>query len=104
MLLEVEPSRPTLFNLCLSTKSLLNEENKIIIEQINFIRRIRGVPPLMLLMDHLRKLNDRTRGKISLSGSKPKQPVSEPERLTRRFNSYSNFNNVSLLFIGFMKI
>ena len=41
MLLEVEHSHPTLYYLYLSTKSLLNEENKMIIQQINSIRRIK---------------------------------------------------------------
>ncbi len=46
ILLEEEYSHPTLLYLC--TESLLNEENKRIIENINFIRRnrYRVVPPL----------------------------------------------------------
>ncbi len=46
LLLEEEHSRPTLDNLLLSTESLLNEENKIIIGKINSLRSNSNVPPL----------------------------------------------------------
>ncbi len=46
LLLEEEHSRPTLDYLLLSTESLLNEENKKIIEKINSLRSNSNVPPL----------------------------------------------------------
>ncbi len=58
MLLEEQHSRPTLYNLFLSTESLLNDENKKIIEKINSIRTKRGFPHLNVgngIFSHIKK-------------------------------------------------
>ena len=59
MLLEEEHSRPTLDKLHLSTESLLNDENKKIIEKINSIRITRNVPPLCVDYGMSRHVEDK---------------------------------------------
>ncbi len=50
---------PNLSNLLLSTKSLLNEENKRIIEKVNYIRRIHDLPPLYVGDGLYRRIGDK---------------------------------------------
>ncbi len=59
MLLKEEHSRPTLYNLFLSTESLLNEENKRIIENINSLRSRNRYSPLYVGDGFYRIIRDR---------------------------------------------